>query len=383
MTTPVYIVSAVRTPVGRRGGALSQLHPADLGAIAVRSAVDRAKVDPVLIDDVLFGCVSQVGAQSTNIGRTVALSADLPEHVPATTIDRQCGSSQQAVHFGSQAIRSGDMDLVVAGGVELMSLITIGASATVGMEAGLGHPRGGTAWHDRYGDQVFSQFRGAELIADDYDISRADMEQFAYRSHQRAIMAQAAGLFTDEIVPVGDFLADETPRPDTTLERMATLEPLSDGGRLTAAVSSSISDGASAVVLASESFVEGHGLTPLAIVHTTAVTGSDPIRMLTGPIPATRKAIERSGLQLDDIQSFEVNEAFASVVLAWMSEFDIGPDRTNINGGAIALGHPLGATGTRLMTTLVHQLRRDGHRYGLQTMCEGGGMANATILEAV
>jgi acetyl-CoA C-acetyltransferase len=381
--TQAFIAGAVRTPVGRRGGGLSTTHPADLGAHAVEALLERAGVACDEVDDVIFGCVTQVGAQSTNIARIVALSAGLPEHVPGTTIDRQCGSSQQAVHFAAQAVRSGDMDLVVAGGVEVMSTVPIGGAAMLGAEAGFGRPRGGRRWLARYGEQVISQFAGAERIAAEWSISRAEMEDFAVASHERAIEAQAHGAFDDEIVPVAGVVADETPRPDTNIEAMRRLKPLTENGQLTAAVSSSISDGAAALLIASERAIERHGLTPLARVHTTAVVGSDPIRMLTGPIPATAAVLERAHLTLADIDLFEINEAFASVVIAWMRETGAPHSRTNVLGGAIALGHPLGATGGRLMTTLVHQLRRQGSRYGLQAMCEGGGMANATILEAV
>ena len=381
--TQAFIAGAVRTPVGRRGGGLSTTHPADLGAHAVEALLERAGVACDEVDDVIFGCVTQVGAQSTNLARIVALSAGLPEHVPGTTIDRQCGSSQQAVHFAAQAVRSGDMDLVVAGGVEVMSTVPIGGAAMLGAEAGFGRPRGGRRWLARYGEQVISQFAGAERIAAEWSISRAEMEDFAVASHERAIEAQAHGAFDDEIVPVAGVVADETPRPDTNIEAMRRLKPLTENGQLTAAVSSSISDGAAALLIASERAIERHGLTPLARVHTTAVVGSDPIRMLTGPIPATAAVLERAHLTLADIDLFEINEAFASVVIAWMRETGAPHSRTNVLGGAIALGHPLGATGGRLMTTLVHQLRRQGSRYGLQAMCEGGGMANATVLEAV
>ena len=381
--TQAFIAGAVRTPVGRRGGGLSTTHPADLGAHVVEALLGRAGVVGGEVDDVIFGCVTQVGAQSTNIARIVALSAGLPEHVPGTTIDRQCGSSQQVVHFAAQAVRSGDMDLIVAGGVEVMSTVPIGGAAMLGAEAGFGKPRGGRRWLARYGEQVISQFAGAERIAAEWSISRAEMEDFAVCSHERAVKAQAQGAFDDEIVPVAGVVADETPRPDTSIEVMRRLKPLTENGRLTAAVSSSISDGAAALLIASERAVERHGLTPLARVHTTAVVGSDPIRMLTGPIPATAAVLERAGLTLADIDLFEINEAFASVVIAWMRETGAPHSRTNVLGGAIALGHPLGATGGRLMTTLVHQLRRQGSRYGLQAMCEGGGMANATVLEAV
>ncbi|MER8161713.1 acetyl-CoA C-acetyltransferase [Streptomyces sp. NPDC094472] len=376
-----FIVGAVRTPVGRRKGTLSGVHPADLGAHALRALLERTGADPGAVDDVYFGCVSQIGAQTGNIARTAWLSAGLPQHVPGTTIDRQCGSSQQAVHFAAQAVGSGAADLVVAGGVEVMSLVPIASPMTVGERAGMGSPYAGDGWREHFGDQEVSQFRGAELIAEKWGVSRADMEEFALTSHQRALAAQADGAFDDEITPAFGLTADEGPRADTTLEKMAGLKTLTEDGRLTAAVSSQISDGAAALLIASEEAVRRHGLTPLARVHTMAVVGSDPIHMLTGPIPATEKVLDRAGLSIGDIDLVEINEAFASVVLAWQKEIGPDPERVNAFGGAIALGHPLGATGARLMTTLVHQLRRTQGRYGLQTMCEGGGMANATVLE--
>ncbi|MFZ3572744.1 acetyl-CoA C-acetyltransferase [Streptomyces sp. BH097] len=376
-----FIVGAVRTPVGRRKGALSGVHPADLGAHVLRALVERTGVDAGDVDDVILGCVSQIGAQSGNIARTAWLSAGLPQHVPGTTVDRQCGSSQQAVHFAAQAVGSGAADLVVAGGVEVMSLVPIASPMTVGEQAGTGSPFTGDGWHEHFGDQQVSQFHGAELIAEKWGISRTDMESYALSSHRRSVAAQAEGVFDDEIVPSFGLTVDEGPRADTGMEKMAGLGPLTEGGRLTAAVASQISDGAAALLIASEDAVRRHGLTPLARVHATAVVGSDPILMLTGPIPATEKVLERAGLALGDMDLIEINEAFASVVLAWRKELGADPERTNAFGGAIALGHPLGATGARLMTTLVHQLRRTGGRYGLQTMCEGGGMANATVLE--
>ncbi|GAA3983980.1 acetyl-CoA C-acetyltransferase [Thermobifida alba] len=378
-----YIVSAVRTPVGRRKGGLSQVHPADLAGHVIKAAVERAGVDPGEVDDVILGCVDQLGAQSTNIARTAWLAAGLPEHVPGTTVDRQCGSSQQAVHFAAQAVMAGVQDLVVAGGVEVMSLVPISSPAIVGAQQGMGAPYGSPGWTARYGDQEVSQFRGAELIAEKWGISRRDMEEYALSSHQRAIAAQESGAFDEEIVPYGAVTADEGPRPDTSLEKMAGLKTLSEGGRLTAAVSSQVSDGAAALLIASEAAVRRRGLTPLARVHTMTVTGADPILMLSAPIPATRQALKRAGLGIDDIDHYEINEAFASVVLAWLKELGVDPGRTNPLGGAIALGHPLGATGAKLMATLVHGLRRTGGRYGLQTMCEGGGMANATVVEAL
>ena len=376
-----FIVDAVRTPVGRRGGGLSGVHPADLGAHVITALFERTGVDPGEVDDVHFGCVSQIGAQAGNIARTSWLAAGLPQHVPGTTIDRQCGSSQQAVHFAAQAVMSGTADLVVAGGVEVMSLVPIASPAILGAREGMGSPYDGTGWRAHFGDQEMSQFRGAELIAGKWDVSRVDMERFALSSHRRAAAAWAGREFGDEVVPAFGLAADEGPRPDTSLEKMATLKTLTEGGRLTAAVSSQISDGAAALLIASADAVRRYRLAPLARLFAMAVVGSDPVYMLTGPIPATEKILHQSGLAMADIDLVEINEAFASVVLAWQKETGADPERVNPCGGAIALGHPLGASGARLMTTLVHRLRRTGGRYGLQTMCEGGGMANATIVE--
>jgi len=377
-----YIVSAVRTPVGRKGGGLTGIHPAELGAHVLRAVVDRAGVDPAAVDDVIMGCVSQVGPQSGDIARTAWLSAGLPESVPGVTIDRQCGSSQQAVHFAAQAVLSGTQDLVVAAGVENMSTIPIGASIYLGVQAGQPMPFG-QGWTDRYGDQEISQFRGAQLMAEKWGLKRLDLEEFALASHQRAVAAIDAGYFEGQIAPLAGVSADEGPRRDTSLEKMAGLKPLREGWDITAAAASQISDGAAAVLVASQDAVSRYGLTPLARVHTLTVTGADPVFMLTGPIPATQKALARAGLTIDDIDVVEINEAFAPVVLAWAAETGASLERTNPNGGAIALGHPLGATGAVLMTKLVHELHRTGGRYGLQTMCEGGGQANATIIERV
>jgi len=374
-----YIVEAVRTVVGKRGGGLSGTHPADLGAHALKALVERAGVDPAAVDDVIFGCVDQIGAQSLDIARTAWLSAGLPESVPGVTIDRQCGSSQQAAQFAAASVMAGIHDLVVAGGVEVMSLVPIGSPASP--DFGFGEPFRGEGWLARYGDQVISQLRGAELIAERWDISREDMEEFALRSHELATQAWDEGRFDREVVAWNGVVRDEGPRPDTSLEKMATLKTLTEGGRLTAAVSSQISDGAAAMLIASEEAVRRYDLMPRARFHTLSVVGSDPVLMLTAPIPATQKALERAGLSLDDIDLFEINEAFAPVVLAWQKETGAPLEKTNVNGGAIALGHPLGATGARLMTTLLHELERTGGRYGLQTMCEGGGQANATIIE--
>ena len=377
-----YIIDAVRTPVGRRGGALAGVHSADLGAHAISALIRRSGVDPALVDDVIFGCCDTIGSQAGDVARTAWLVAGLPEHVPGVTIDRQCGSSQQSVHFAAQGVMSGTADLVVAGGVQNMSAIPIAAAMTVGQEFGFSTPFAESpGWNKRYGNQEVSQFRSAEMIAEKWGISREAMERLAYTSHQRAVAAIDAGRFTAEIEPVGDFTTDECPRRDTTLEKMAALEPLAPGGRITAAVASQICDAASAVLVASQQAVDEHGLTPRARIHHISVRGDDPIEMLTGPIPATRSALERTGLAIDDIDLFEVNEAFASVVLAWAKETGADLEKTNVNGGGIALGHPIGATGTRLMTTMLHELERRGGRYALQTMCEGGGQANVTIIE--
>jgi acetyl-CoA C-acetyltransferase len=376
-----YIVDAIRTPVGKRGGGLSQVHPADLGAHVLEALMARTDVDPAAVEDVLFGCVDTIGPQAGDIARTCWLAAGLPEEVPGTTIDRQCGSSQQALHFASQAVMSGTNDLVVAGGVQNMSMIPIASALTAAEPLGFSDPfSGSSGWVARYGTQEISQFRGAEMIADKWGVSREDMERFALESHRRALQAIAEGRFEQEIVAVDAVSTDEGPR-DTSLEKMSSLPTLVDGGRLTAAVSSQISDAASAVLVASERAVREHGLTPRARVHHLSCRGADPVYMLTAPIPATAYALERSGLSLDDIDLVEINEAFASVVLAWQRETGADLDKVNVNGGAIALGHPLGATGTRLMATLLCELERTGGRYGLQTMCEGGGQANTTIIE--
>ncbi|MGW1916156.1 acetyl-CoA C-acetyltransferase [Streptomyces sp. NPDC002076] len=379
-----YIVEAVRTPVGRRGGGLASVHPADLGAHALTALMERSGVDPAAVEDVVLGCVDTVGPQAGDIARTCWLAAGLPEEVPGVTVDRQCGSSQQALHFAAQGVLSGTQDLVVAGGVQNMSMIPIAFATRQAAEPlGLtqGPYAGSEGWRARYGDRPVNQFAGAEMIAEKWGISRRDMEEFALRSHQRAVRAIDEGRFDRELVPYGEVTRDEGPRRDTTLEKMAALKPVVDGGRLTAAVSSQVSDGASALLIASERAVREHGLTPRARVHHLSVRGEDPIRMLTAPIPATAYALKKAGMTLDEIDLVEINEAFAPVVLAWLKETGADPEKVNVNGGAIALGHPLGATGTKLMTTLLHELERTGGRYGLQTMCEGGGQANVTIVE--
>ncbi|HEX5065210.1 MAG TPA: acetyl-CoA C-acetyltransferase [Myxococcota bacterium] len=377
-----YIIDAVRTPVGKRGGGLSRVHSADLGAHVISALMARTGVDPGAVEDVIFGCCDTIGSQAGDIARTCWLAAGLPQHVPGVTIDRQCGSSQQSVHFAAQGVLSGTSDLIVAGGVQNMSMIPISSAMTCAEPLGFKDPfSGSTGWVERYGPGEVSQFRGAEMIAEKWNISREDMERFAYESHRRALRAIDEKRFEREIVPFGDVAVDEGPRRDTSLEKMAKLKPLAEGGRLTAAVASQISDGASAVLVASERAVKAHGLRPRARIHHISVRADDPILMLTAPIPATRVALEKSGMQLAQMDAIEINEAFACVVLAWEKELRPDMAKVNPNGGAIALGHPIGATGTRLMTTLLGELERTGGRYGLQTMCEGGGQANVTILE--
>ena len=376
-----YIVDALRTPTGRKKGSLSTVHPADLGAHALKALMDRNEIDPAAVEDVVFGCVDTIGPQAGDIARTCWLAAGLPEEVPGTTVDRQCGSSQQAVHFAAQAVMSGTSDVVVAGGVQNMNQIPISAAMLAGQPYGFETPfNDSKGWVERYGTQEVSQFRSAEMIAEKWDISREDMEVFALESNERALRAISEKRFEREIVSVGEFKDDETPR-ESSLQKMATLKPLIEGGRLTAAVSSQIADAASAMLVVSEDALKRHNLTPRARIHHLSVRGADPVWMLTAPIPATEFALQKTGLSTQDIDLVEINEAFASVVLAWQKEGDWDLSKVNVNGGAIALGHPLGATGCRLMTTLLHELERSGGRYGLQTMCEGGGQANVTILE--
>ncbi len=376
-----YLVEAVRTPVGRRGGGLAAVHPADLGAAVLTALVERSGIDPGAVDDVVFGCVDTVGPQAGDVARTCWLAAGLPEEVPGVTVDRQCGSSQQAVHFAAQAVMSGTADLVVAGGVQNMSAVPISSAMTLAGPLGFPDPfSGSVGWRARYGDQEVDQIRSAEMIAQRWGISRADMEAFAVTSHERALRARAEGRFDREIVAAFGVAQDEGPRePD--LDKIRSLPPVRTGGLVTAAVSSQISDGAAALLVASADAVRRHGLTPRARVHHLSARGADPVWMLTAPIPATAHALERAGMSLDDIDLVEINEAFASVALAWLLETKADPGKVNVNGGAIALGHPLGATGARLTTTLLHELERTGGRYGLQVMCEGGGQANVTILE--
>ncbi|QHG80967.1 acetyl-CoA C-acetyltransferase [Rhodococcus rhodochrous] len=381
--TEAYIVDAVRTPIGKKKGGLADVHPADLGAHVIKAVVERTGIDPADVDDVVFGCVDAIGGQAGNIARTSWLAAGYPQHVPGVTVDRQCGSSQQALHFGAQAILSNTADLIIAGGVQNMSQIPISAAMIVGQQYGFDTPFGGsTGWTERYGSDEVSQFKGAEMIAEKWDLSREELEKWALQSHERAKAAIAEGRFENEIVPLGDAAVDEGPR-ETSLEKMASLQPLVEGGRLTAAVASQISDGASAVLLASDEAVKKYGLKPRARIHHLSARGDDPIFMLTAPIPATQYALEKTGLTIDDIDLIEINEAFAPVVLAWIKEIGADPSKVNVNGGAIALGHPLGATGTKLMSTLLNELERTGGRYGLLTICEGGGTANVTIIERI
>jgi acetyl-CoA C-acetyltransferase len=376
-----YIIDAVRSPVGRRGGSLAGVHPADLGAHSIGALMDRVDVDPAAVDDVVFGCVDTIGPQAGDIARTCWLVAGLPDEVPGTTVDRQCGSSQQAVHFAAQAVMSGTSDLVVAGGVQNMSAIPISAAMLAGEQYGFETPFSGSpGWEARYGTQEVSQFRAAEMIAEKWDVTRDDMEAFAVESHERALRARAEGRFDREIIPLAGLTFDEGPRePD--LAKIRSLRTLVEGGRLTAAVSSQISDASAALLIASEAAVKTHGLRPRARIHHLSVRGADPVWMLTAPIPATAHALDKAHMKIADIDLVEINEAFASVVLAWQKETGADLACVNVNGGAIALGHPLGATGARLMTTLLHELERTGGRYGLQTICEGGGQANVTIIE--
>ncbi|WHU47623.1 acetyl-CoA C-acetyltransferase [Gordonia sp. L191] len=381
MSPQAYIVDAVRTPVGKRNGSLAKTHPADLGAHVITAILERTGIDPMIVDDVVFGCVDAIGPQAGNIARTAWLAAGGPLAIPGTTVDRQCGSSQQAIHFAAQGVMSGTQDVVLAGGVQNMSAIPISQAMIAGQEFGFTTPTAeSVGWRERFGDAEISQFAGADAMAERWDISREDMEAWALQSHQRARAAIAAGHFDNELAPLGDCVVDECPR-ETSLEKMAGLAPLAQGSRLTAAVASQISDGASAALVVSEKALADYGLTPRARIHHLSVRGDDPVMMLSAPIPATAYALEKTGLSIDDIDVVEINEAFASVVLAWLKETGADPAKVNPNGGAIALGHPLGATGAKLVATLLNELERTGGRYGLQTMCEGGGTANVTIIE--
>ena len=376
-----FIVDAVRSPVGKRGGTLSTIHPADLGAHSIKALIERTGIDPAAVDDVVFGNVDSIGPQAGCIARTCWLTAGLPEHVPGTTIDRQCGSAQQAVHFAAQGVMSGTQDLVVAGGVQQMSMIPISSAMTAGQALGFDDPfTGSPGWVARYGSDEISQFTGAEMMAAKWNITREEMEAFAIESHERAIRARAEGRFDNEIVPLNGLTFDEGPR-EPNVDKIKSLQTLVPGGRLTAALASQISDASAAILIANEQALKDHNLTPRARIHHLSVLADDPVMMLSAPIPATKRALAKTGLTPDDIDLVEINEAFASVVMAWLKETGFDHAKVNVNGGAIALGHPLGATGARLMTTLLNEMERTNARYGLQTMCEGGGQANVTIIE--
>ena len=386
-----YIVDAMRTAGGRRGGKLAGWHPADLGGAVLDALVGRTEVDPAAVEDVIVGCVGQAGEQSFHIGRNCVLASGLPESVPAVSIDRQCGSSQQALQFAAQAVLSGTQDVVIAAGVESMTRVPMGSPTLLAAEAGLGGPKS-PRMEERYPGVQFSQFLGAEMMAEKYDFSREELDAYALESHQRAARATEAGAFENEIVPLAIsgpegstvmHTVDEGIRFDATSESIASVKLLKEGGRITAANASQICDGASAVLVVSEQALKDHGLKPMARVHHLTVTGGDPVIMLEEPIGATKRALERSGMRIDDIDLYEVNEAFAPVPLAWLKAIGADHEKLNVNGGAIALGHPLGASGTKLMATLLNALKSRGQRYGLQTMCEGGGLANVTIVESL
>jgi acetyl-CoA C-acetyltransferase len=378
-----YIVDALRTAGGRRDGALRDWHPVDLGAAVLNALVERTGIDPTAIDDVIVGCVSQIGEQSCHVGRNMVLASKLPDSVPAVTIDRQCGSSQQSIHFAAQAVMSGTQDLVIAAGVESMTRVPMGTPVFLPLQAGIGTGPWPKSIQDRYEVTEFTQFRGAEMMAKKYGLSREELDAFALESHRKAAAATQAGAFEAEIVQVADHRSDEGIRYDASLEALGGLKTLVPGGVITAGNASQICDGAAAVLVASEAAVKAHGLRPLARIDQLTVTAGDPVIMLDEPIRATRTALAKSGRKIDEIDLYEVNEAFAPVPLAWLSELGADPDKLNVHGGDIALGHPLGASGAKLMATLVHALHRHGGRYGLQSMCEGGGIANVTIVEAL
>ena len=384
-----YIVAAVRTATGRKKGRLSNIHPVDMGAVVVDELVDRTGIPSDKVDDVIFGVVSQIGSQANNLGRNVAMSSKLDLEVPGTTVDRQCGSSLQAIQFGAQAVMSGTQDVIICGGVEAMSTVEIGSNIRDGLEHGRGIPKG-ERLELQYPGIQFSQFDGAELLAEKYDITRDDLDAFGLLSHERAAHATESGYFKDEVVPLNIKLEDgsvdvhdidEGIRPEASLEAMQGLNSLREGGVITAGTASQISDGAAAIMVANEDAVKKFNLPVRAKIHSLAVIGSDPVIMLEGPIPATQKALEKAGLSIDDIDLFEVNEAFGSVPLAWAKALNADQEKLNVNGGAQALGHPLGGTGAKLMTTLVHELERREAQYGLVAICEGGGTANAMIIE--
>ena len=384
-----YIVAAARTAGGKKGGRLKGWHPADLGGAVIDSLLDRTGIDPAAIEDVICGCVDQAGEQGFNIARGASLSSRLPESVPATSVDRQCGSSQQALHFGAQAVMSGAMDVVISMGIESMTRVPMGMPVILSLKAGMGGPKS-PRQEERYPNIQFSQFLGAEMMAKKYGLTKDQLDAYGYRSHQKAIAATQGGKFKDEIVPLSVTLddgstathdADEGIRFDASLEGIRGVKLLQEGGAITAATSSQICDGASAVMLVNEKGLKALGLKPMARIHHMTVVGGDPVIMLEAPIPGSKKALDKAGMKIGDIDLYEVNEAFAPVPVAWLRELDADPDRLNVHGGAIALGHPLGASGTKLMTTLVYALKQQNKRYGLQTMCEGGGLANVTIVE--
>jgi acetyl-CoA C-acetyltransferase len=384
-----YIVATARTAGGKKGGRLAGWHPVDMAGQVLNTLVDRAKIDPAQVEDVIMGCVSQVGEQAINVARNAVLASKLPESVPGTSVDRQCGSSQQALHFAAQAVMSGSMDVVIAAGVEAMTRVPMGLSAALPAKEGFGMFKS-SKMEERYPGIMFSQFMGAEMIAKKYDLTKDELDAFAYESHRRAIAATQAGAFKDEIVPLEITTKDGTKelhtvdegiRFDASLEGIKNVKLLAEGGRVTAATSSQICDGASGVIVVNEKGLKQLGVAPLArIVHMTVI-GHDPVIMLEAPIPASQRALKKAGLSIDDIDLYEVNEAFAPVPVAWLRELKADPEKINVNGGAIALGHPLGGSGTKLMTTLVNALKQRGKKYGLQTMCEGGGLANVTIVE--
>jgi acetyl-CoA C-acetyltransferase len=376
-----YIIDALRTPTGKRKGALGNVHPADLGGFVLKTLVGRNAVPADDIEDVIFGCLDNVGPNAGNVARSCWLAGGLPLHVPGVTIDRQCGSAQQAVHFAAQGVMSGTSDVIIAGGVQNMTMIPIMSGAMAGKALGINDPySGSTGWRERFGDAEITQYNGAELMCEKWGLSRLDLEKFALESHTRGRKAIAEGRFKREIVPFNGLETDETTR-ETSLEQMAALQTLRPGGKIHAGVASQIADGASAVLVASERAVKKYNLKPRARIHHMSVYADDPVMMLSAPIPATRMALKKAGMKMSDIDLVEINEAFAPVPLAWLKELDYPAAQTNVNGGAIALGHPLGSTGTKLMTTLLHELERTHKRWGLQTMCEGGGVANVTIIE--
>ena len=390
MAEHAYIVSATRTPGGKKNGSLSGWHPADMGAMVLDEIIRKTGIDPKDVDDVIFGCVDQVGAQAGNLARNSVLASSLPESVPGTTIDRQCGSSQQALHFATQAVMSGTQDVVIAGGVEVMSIVPIGASITDGMNANHGFPFNADGIEKRYPGIFFSQFTGAELVADKWNLSREDLDKFALQSHLKAAAASKAELFNGEILPLQGkndngndamVMLDEGIRYDASIEALAGLKTVTEGGVITAGNASQITDGASAIMVCNDAGLKKITSDPRALIKTITVVGDDPVFMLTGPIPASKLALKKANLTINDMDLYEVNEAFAPVPLAWSIELEADQSKLNVNGGAIALGHPLGATGTKLMTTMLHELERREGKYALQAICEGGGTANATIIE--